>query len=174
MTYLRRLLLSALLLCGGAFSSQAQTLTYNTADGSWDFSFPGTLNFYDPNEGGTSAAAWGNNPTSGAFSSGIGFANIEGTTNQFFVVNVYDNDSNSQIDSVVFFVQPTLSELVTTEFTIESFAQNFANGLIFESTSFASQNPNSNNGLTVNVVPEPTSMALLIGAAGLLAYRRRR
>ncbi len=117
----------------------------------------------------------GSNNTSGSVAQ---IAVVEDT--DYFVVGTFEvaNDNAWSINASIF----TDASLVpgTPGSWDVTYTQNFGDRGIVTDYTFQSQGGNSYyNGLRVgttfaDVVPEPTSAALLVGAASLLAFRRRR
>lgn len=184
-------LMAALALSITSFT-QAATLQVNPTTGEWNFGVGNAEPINIGNTGvGTNAARWGT--TSFAFSESVTFSytaigSVSGNLSNTGVLFMY-KDTSASIPATQLsflagfngaFLVETLSDVVitaTSNFTtlngeILEF-ENFATLVAAESPYASSTGSPTNTDLIVVAVPEPTSAALLLGAAGLLALRSR-
>lgn len=153
----------------------AQILNYNPTDGSWSVEVGPSGSYAQNTDGFDFSAQWGDIDIFEDFTIGnaTATATINGTPDTFVTINISDDNNNGIGHSVTIGADAIGAGPITS---ITNFSNNSSlpTGLAFDSLSIAAEEPSSNPNLTVNFVPEPTSAALVLGAASLLAWRRRR
>ncbi len=155
--------------------ASAQILNYDPTDGSWSVEVGPSGSYTQSTDGFDFAAQWGDIDIFEDFTIGnaTATATINGTPSIFVTINISDDNNNGIGHSVTIGADAIGAGPITsiTNFSINS---SLPTGLAFDSLSIAAEEPSGNANLTVNFVPEPTSAALILGAASLLALRRRR
>lgn len=170
------LVLIALVSLGFSLNhASAQILNYNPTDGSWSVEVGSSGSYVQSSDGFDFAAQWGDIDIFEDFPIGnaTATATINGTPSIFVTIVISDDDNNGIGHSVTIGADAVGASPITsiTDFSTNS---NLPTGLSFDSSSIAAEDPSGNNNLAINLVPEPASGALLLGAVSLLALRRRR
>lgn len=161
-------------MTSGCLNSQAQTLSLDPEDGSWDFTIsePLDLDVFTVGPSSTSGVNWGTaSPSMPPDIFVIAEATINGQPGQTPLIGLQLSGGQNLVQGFTLSLQGSFPTITSIEFTNQP---NFNPIFTVVDTTFGNPDPSSNNDLSVLAVPEPSSTALLLGVASLLFYRRRR